>query len=44
VVRNILIYHTFLGIYALDHGNCTNKFAFGGGEGVVYVCSLISAK
>ena len=31
-----------LGIYAVDYGNKTNRLAFGGGEGVVYVCSLVT--
>ncbi|KAM3132220.1 hypothetical protein pb186bvf_015680 [Paramecium bursaria] len=32
------------GIYAVDYGNKTNRLAFGGGEGVVYVCSLVTQK
>lgn len=27
-----------IGVYCVDYGNRSNKFAFGGGEGVVYVC------
>lgn len=27
-----------IGIYCVDYGNKSNKFAFGGGEGVVYIC------
>ena len=36
----LIIY--FIGIYAVDYGNKTNRLAFGGGEGVVYVCSLVT--
>lgn len=28
------------GIYTCDYANTNNKFAFGGGEGVVYIMSL----
>lgn len=31
-----------IGIYAVDYGNKSNRLAFGGGEGVVYVCSLVT--
>ncbi|CAD8102441.1 unnamed protein product [Paramecium sonneborni] len=32
------------GIYCVDYGNKSNKFAFGGGEGVVYICQLNTYK
>ncbi|CAD8172100.1 unnamed protein product [Paramecium pentaurelia] len=32
------------GVYCVDYGNKSNKFAFGGGEGVVYICSLTNSK
>eukprot|EP00825_Cyclidium_porcatum_P029303 TRINITY_DN3131_c0_g1_i2.p2 TRINITY_DN3131_c0_g1~~TRINITY_DN3131_c0_g1_i2.p2 ORF type:complete len:132 (-),score=26.17 TRINITY_DN3131_c0_g1_i2:89-484(-) len=28
------------GVYSVDYGNSSNKLAFGGGEGVVYIMSL----
>lgn len=34
------IYLIIIGVYTVDYGNKTNKFAFGGGEGVVYICAL----
>lgn len=33
-----------IGVYCVDYGNKSNKFAFGGGEGVVYICSLTNSK
>jgi len=30
------------GVYSVDFGNFSNKFAFGGADGHVYVFSLVS--
>lgn len=42
--KKVLRYNINKGVYCVDYGNKSNKFAFGGGEGVVYICSLTNVK